>query len=254
MIPLRTEGLGLTDTGLVREANEDRYWGSDAIGLWAVADGMGGLARGDRAATMVTAALATLPDVADFDAAVAATADAIRQANGEICALAAARGERMGSTVVALVIRDRRFGVLWCGDSRAYLFRGNQLHRLSRDHSQVQQLVDRGLIAEADAETHPMKNVLMRAIGINPGVEIDMVADAVLPGDLFLLSSDGLHGVINDRDIATLLANADPEVAGAEMIRRCHERGAPDNVTMMLVAVSEPTMLRFGALSEMPGR
>lgn len=254
MIPLRTEGLGLTDTGLVREANEDRFWGSDSVGVWAVADGMGGLARGDRAATIVTASLAALPDVADFDAATAATADAIRQANTEIYALSAARGEQMGSTVVALVIRDRRFAVLWSGDSRAYLFRGQALHRVSRDHSEVQQLIDRGFLTDADAETHVRRNVLTRAIGINPEVEIDMVADVVLPADLFVLSSDGLHGVINDAEIAAHLNAADPDTAGAAMIRRCRERGAPDNITLMMISVSEPTLLRFGALNEMPGQ
>lgn len=254
MIPLRAEGLGLTDTGLVRAANEDRFWGSDSVGVWAVADGMGGLARGDRAATIVTAALAALPDVADFDAAAAAAADAIRQANSEIHSLSAARGEQMGSTIVALVIRDRRFAVLWCGDSRAYLFRGQALHRVSRDHSEVQQLIDRGFLSDADAETHPRRNVLTRAIGITAEVEIDMVADVALPGDLFLLSSDGLHGVINDAEIAALLRADEPDTAGAAMIRHCRERGAPDNVTLMMISVSEPTLLRFGALNEMPGQ
>lgn len=247
MIPLKTEWQALTDTGLVREVNEDRYCASDTLGLWAVADGMGGMARGDWAAGTLVDALNAVPRHEDAGAMVAATADAIQQANQAIVIESAVRGVQMGTTIVALVIRDRQFTVMWVGDSRAYLRRDGQLHPLTRDHSQVQELVDRGVLDPAMAATHPLRNVITRAVGIGEPLTIDAITDTLLPDDQFLLCSDGLHGVVDDGEIAAILAQHDATQAARALVDRCHALGAPDNVTLVLVTASESTLVRFGS-------
>ncbi len=245
MIPLRTETQAVSDTGLVREVNEDRFHDGSGYGIWAVADGMGGMARGDWASTAVIDAIAALPPVEDFDTAIIAVAESIRAANAVILAESTARGKQMGTTIVALVVLDRKFGVLWTGDSRVYLLRSGQLHRLTRDHSQVQELVDSGLITQDAAAMHPLRNVLTRAVGISDPVEIDLVSDTVLAGDVFLLCSDGLYGCIPDEEIADYLRRIEQDGTAASMVAKCLERGAPDNVTLVTVMASEPTLLRF---------
>ena len=247
MIPLKTEWQALTDTGLVREVNEDRYCASDTIGLWAVADGMGGMARGDWAAATLIDALNALPRHEDADAMVSATAEAVQQANRAIVIESAARGAQMGTTVVALIIRERRFTVLWVGDSRAYLRRDGQLHQLTRDHSQVQELIDRGVLDAAAAATHPLRNVITRAVGIGEPLTIDAITDTLLPDDQFLLCSDGLHGVVADAEIDAILARHEARDATRALVDRCHALGAPDNVTLVLVTASESTLIRFGS-------
>lgn len=249
MIPLRTEWQALTDTGLVREANEDRYFASDVLGLWAVADGMGGMARGDWAASQVVDALGFVVRDDDCDGMVAATAHAIHAANRVILTEAEAQGAQMGTTVVALVMRDRRFAMLWVGDSRGYLWRDRQLHRLTRDHSQVQELIDRGLLTPDEATRHPLRSTLTRAVGVTDPVLIDSISDTILPDDIFLLCSDGLHGVISEAEIAACLDSGDNAAAARALVQRSLESGAPDNVTLVMVAANESTLLQFGGIA-----
>lgn len=244
---LRLEGTALTDVGRVREANEDSFCARPEAGLWAVADGMGGHERGEWASAAICDGLAQVPVPDDFDAALGAMANAIHAANGRIFAEASAKGEQMGSTVVAVLMRDRRFGIMWAGDSRAYVLRGGLLHRLTRDHTQVQEMVDRGLLTPEAAEGHPMGHVLARAVGVRATLELDAITDAMQPGDLFLLCSDGLTGVVEDAEIARWLDPAQNGGGPGKLIALCLERGAPDNVTIVTIAATEPTMLSFGA-------
>jgi serine/threonine protein phosphatase PrpC len=242
---LRLEGAALTDVGRVREANEDSYCARPDVGLWAVADGMGGHERGEWASAVICEALQRVTVSETFNDALAAVAEAIHAANAEIFAEASAKRQQMGSTVVAILLRDRSFGVLWAGDSRAYLLRGGRLHRLTRDHTQVQEMVDRGLLTAEAAAGHPMGHVLARAVGVRNALELDAIADEMLPGDVFLLCSDGLTGVLGEEEIAHLLG---PDMSGGRpepLVALCLERGAPDNVTVVTVTASEPTLLRF---------
>ena len=249
MIPLRTEWQAQTDTGLVREHNEDRYCAAESLGVWAVADGMGGLARGDWAATAVVDAISGLQRIEDFGAMLAAVSDAIRGANDKVLAESQAVGAQMGTTVVVLVVRDRRFGIIWVGDSRAYMLRDGQLHQLSRDHSQVQELIDRNLLTRDGAATHPLRHVLTRAVGVGDPIDIDMITDTMLPGDVFLLCSDGLHGVVDDLEITNQLESIESTDAVSAMVARCIDRGAPDNVTVVTIVATEPTLLHFGSVT-----
>ena len=242
--PLRTEDDAQTNTGCVRSANEDSLVAMPREQVWVVADGMGGHANGKMASSMIvsTVEAAYIPD--DLVPACQAVSAAIHRANEQIFIEAQTIGQQMGSTVVGLVIRDRQFGIVWAGDSRAYVYRDGVLHQLTRDHTQVQEMIDRGLMRPEDAEGHPMGHVLARAVGVQPALEIDAIVDEAMPGDLFLLCSDGLHGVLNSEEIVAILAQ-EGRVSPAPLIAACIERGAPDNVSVIVVSLSEPTTLSF---------
>jgi serine/threonine-protein phosphatase Stp1 len=239
---LRIEDASLTDTGLARAQNEDCYASLPREQVWLVADGMGGHDNGQFASQAIVEATnaAVFPD--GLENACTALGDAIHAANARIYSTAQAAGKMMGSTFVALVVRDGEFAVMWAGDSRAYLFRDDRLIQLTRDHSQVQELLDRGLLTPADAADHPMRHILARAVGVQDALEIDAIRDKVVQGDLFLLCSDGLHGVVSDDEIAAILREHGAGGVQA-LVQASLARGAPDNVTVVLVYASEPTML-----------
>lgn len=244
---VRTRGLAVTHPGLKRRVNEDRFCDRGDLGLWAVADGMGGHAHGDWASNAVVQALEAVDLPADFTAATRTVADAVHSANRRIWAEAQRRTQQMGSTVVALLVRDGCFSAVWVGDSRAYVLRDGVLHPLTRDHSQVQEMVDRGLISAAEARDHPRGHVLARAVGVGARLAVDVVTDDALPGDLFLLCSDGLTGTTDEAAIAAALALPDRRAALDRLIAGALANGAPDNVTIVLVAVEEATALSLRA-------
>lgn len=240
---LRVESGAKSHEGRVRERNEDSFVARERYGLWAVADGMGGAANGDWASAKLGEALEAVRLPLPFDQACEAIAGAIHSANQEIYQRSVQRGKQMGSTIVALYTEGNRFVVFWVGDSRAYLLRDGALHRVSRDHSQVQEMIDRGLIEAKDAEGHPMGHVLARAVGVGEDLELDAVQGEVEPGDVFLLCSDGLHGYVPEPDIARLLGRGTPDEAVEHLVALTLDRGAPDNVTVIAVGFSEPTLL-----------
>jgi serine/threonine protein phosphatase PrpC len=239
----KIEATARSHEGRVRTNNEDAYCDRTGDGLWAVADGMGGHEFGERASAAIVDALnaAVLPD--DLQDTCEQVSQAIHRANASIWQETQAAGIQSGSTVVSLVIRGDQFAVLWVGDSRAYLLRDGALFQLSRDHTQVQEMVDRGLLTEAEAEGHPMGHVLARAVGVRDELEVDAIIDEIAPGDIFLLCSDGLSGVLNDHEIAALLRLADSRDSVDRLITKTLERGAPDNVTTIVVATREPTLV-----------
>lgn len=242
---LRIDWRAGTDVGAVRQVNEDSYSALPDRGIWAVADGMGGHSHGDWASSQIARALDAVAAHETFDALIDAAARAIHDANAIICAEAAAKEQRMGSTVAALVIQDRRFGVLWAGDSRVYLVRSGQLLQMSRDHTMVQDMVDRGLISESEAQGHPMGHVLARAVGVEATLQLDAVVDDIVAGDTFLLCSDGVYGMIPDSELLELLTRTEVDRLPEVLVARCLERDAPDNVTAIVVRAHEPTMLVF---------
>lgn len=246
----RIHSAARTHVGLVRRNNEDAFADRGEDGLWAVADGMGGHEHGERASAEVAWALNALYVPTDFDAACQVTASAIHQANRRVFEEATDRGVQMGSTAVALFLRDGRFAIFWVGDSRAYLLRDGALHQLTRDHTQVQEMVDRGLITADEAATHPMAHILARAVGVEAVVEVDVIADTVQGGDVFLLCSDGLSGPVPEAEIVAALGLHDADAAADRLVAAALTHGAPDNVTVVVVALDEATML---SLSPLPG-
>lgn len=243
MTEFRIESLARTHEGRVRTNNEDSFCERPEALFWAVADGMGGHEHGEWASAALSEALGAAEIASEFGAACHSISDAIHAANTAIWEEGERRGTQMGSTVVTLHISGRQFAVLWVGDSRAYLVRGGAIHRLSRDHTQVQEMVDRGMLSEAEAEAHPMAHVLARAVGVQPQVSVEGVADEVQPGDIFLLCSDGLTGRVADSEVRDILLGNGEGPPIDQLIALVLERGAPDNVTIIVVSVDETTML-----------
>lgn len=241
----RIESWSRTHEGRVRTHNEDSHLARDGEGLWAVADGMGGHEGGEWASGRIVRELGRIGLDAGFEASCEAAAGAIRAANRQIVAEGKKRGKRMGSTLVMLIVAGARYAVLWVGDSRAYLMRGGKLIQLSRDHSQVQEMVARGLMTSEQALGHPMGHILSRAVGVQKEIEVDRVDGEVQAGDIFLLCSDGLHGVVDDDEIAGHFAREAPNRALDQLVELTLANGAPDNVTGIAVLASEPTLLSF---------
>lgn len=209
-------------------------------GLWAVADGMGGHDAGDVASARVTEALKGLPVVYGLDALVESAIVALKKVNHELIALAATGegGRVIGSTIVGLAIAGGRYRCFWAGDSRAYLVREGQIAQLTRDHSLVQALVDSGMLSSEEAENHPNSNVITRAVGVAEELTIDSVSGDAMPGDLFLLASDGLTRLVNDAELAAELNSSGPAEATERLISTVLDRGAPDNVTIVIARLT----------------
>lgn len=241
----RIESYARTHQGCVRTHNEDSHVARDDGGLWAVADGMGGHEGGEWASGRIVRELGRIDLALGYEDTCEEAAQAVTAANKQILAEGRKRGKSMGSTVVTLAIEGTRYAVLWAGDSRAYLMRGGRLERLSRDHTQVQEMVTRGMLTAEQAQDHPMGHVLSRAVGVQKAVEIERVEGEVQPGDIFLLCSDGLHGVVGDEAIAAHFAREAPDSALDQLIDLTLEKGAPDNVTGIAIWISEPTLLSF---------
>ena len=239
----RPKSVGLTHVGLVRSANEDSMVLREDVGVWVVADGMGGHENGQWASTTIVESVRAAALTGDFDSDVASIGEAILSANGVIYQASVERGRAMGSTVTALYLNGDRFVAFWAGDSRIYLLRNRALHQLSRDHTQVMDMVERGLMSEEEALHHPMGHVLSRAVGTQETLELDAISDTAEVKDVFLLCSDGLTGVVSAEEIAERLASFPPEVACNRLLDLVLARGAPDNVTMVAISCEEQTAL-----------
>lgn len=234
------ETVSRTHVGLRRKVNEDSMLIRDDCGLWVVADGMGGHEAGDVASGKITEALGRIAVSDGLDSLVDDAIAALKQVNHELIELAGTTDiERsIGSTVVGLAIADGEFRCFWAGDSRAYRLRDDQIVQLTRDHSMVQDLVDAGMLRPDEAADHPNSNIITRAVGVAPELRVDTVAGEVKPGDQFLLASDGLTRVVDDRELAAQLATTPPEAAAQKLIETVLDRGAPDNVTLIIARLT----------------
>lgn len=225
-----------THVGNVREVNEDAIIALPDMGIWAVSDGMGGHQGGDFASQSVTEALATLqPHLAGVEAMRAAR-DAIQSAHQTIQAEAnRLGGVTIGATVVVLVMANEHFACLWAGDSRLYRLRGGQVQMMSHDHSVVGELVAEDRISWAEAEQHPQANAITRAVGVGDVLEIDKRRGDVLPGDRFLLCSDGLSRYADEATLSYLLANTPIETVADALLAVALDGGGADNISIIVV-------------------
>lgn len=242
-VPFVIESAALTHQGRVRVNNQDSFCTRERDGFWAVADGMGGHEGGEWASARMVGELGVIDLPDDLDAAAECVAGAVRAANEAIATEGGERGRQMGTTVVTLLVRGERYLVQWVGDSRAYLLRDGEFVQLSRDHSQVQEMVDRGLMEPQQAIGHPMSHILSRAVGVRGEIEVDRTDGEIRPGDIFLLCSDGLHGYVAKDEIRRMLGRGAPDRALDELVAATLDAGAPDNVTVIAVWASEPTLL-----------
>jgi serine/threonine protein phosphatase PrpC len=232
---------GATHAGRVRRVNEDAFVQRSDIGVWAVADGMGGHQAGDVASGMIVDAIEGL----SYPRTLAASLDAIDDALGGVNRELVTLGEQsprgvMGSTAAVLALDRRGLGAfMWAGDSRVYRYREGRLDRLSTDHSQVEEYIAQGLITPEEAPSHPESNVITRALGSHPHEVLEADLCDVSAGDRFLLCSDGLMRHVPDLEIASMLAHGTARAACAELMACTLERGSVDNTTVIVVDVLE---------------
>ena len=236
------QSAGCTQRGLARHTNQDAFLDRPDLGLWAVADGMGGLDNGNVASRHVIEVLdgLTLPNC--VSAAVADVVGRLRQANDTLRARRHA-SRAMGSTVAAMLASEGRYACVWAGDSRAYLLRDGSLRRLTRDHSLVQHMLDDGDLSLGQAGSHHQASAVYRAVGVANALELDVVEGVLRTGDCFLLCSDGLTRLLTDEDLALALLAAEHSgsplpVACSTLLVHALMRGAVDDVTLILVRVT----------------
>lgn len=229
----RYEFSAITHPGLVRPHNEDSYVADVDLGLWVVADGMGGHESGEVASAIASATIRErIARGASLRSAITAAHRCIQSIGTE------GNGAGMGTTVVALRLTGRDYELAWVGDSRAYLFDGTALVPLSRDHSLVQELVDAGAISEVEAHSHPQRHVITQSVGIREMADPmpDVTSGKLTAGNWVLLCSDGLTGELADDEIARLFAESRSlREATQNLLNQCLDRGARDNVTIVLV-------------------
>ena len=224
--------------GMVRQVNEDACLDRPENGLWVVADGMGGHAAGDYVSSLIVDSLRNVAVGRSLDEYVAALKTDLLRVNAVVREETANRGvTMMGSTVVVLAARGLRGVCLWAGDSRLYRLRDGLLESISRDHSYVQDLQDSGLLSEAEARVHPRANIVTRAIGVGAQLELAMVELLLMPGDSYLLCSDGLTKTVEDHEISEVLSHDEPGEIASSLVSLGLMRGAPDNITVIVVKV-----------------
>lgn len=233
---IRFKSASYSHVGMVRQINEDAFLELADRGLWVVADGMGGHAAGDYVSSLIVDCLRRIPTAAPLSFYTSALREQLVEANATVRKETARRGvSMMGSTVVLLAVQQDQGVCLWAGDSRLYRLREGVLEGISRDHSYVQDLQDSGLLSEAQARVHPRANIVTRAIGVEDRLDLAMVPLQVLAGDTFLLCSDGLNKTAEDHEIRDVLAHADPYQVVRSLVHLGLTRGAPDNITAIVV-------------------
>jgi PPM family protein phosphatase len=236
-VPLTiVEEFALSDVGRQRQTNEDSFLESSPI--FAVADGMGGARAGEVASRL---AVETFSEQRDESASPEAQlAEVARAANRKIYTLAQEDSTRagMGTTLTAVMVHDGELAIGHVGDSRAYRFRDGELERLTQDHSLVEELVRQGKIKPEEAATHPQRSIITRALGPEPEVDVETLTYSARPGDVYLLCSDGLTGMVDESRMKEILAESDSlEAAGTELIAAANENGGRDNITVVLFRV-----------------
>ncbi len=260
-----------SDTGCVREGNEDSYGTAPELGLFVLSDGMGGLAYGEVASRLAVetvvrecrGAKSALGTNGEFIGGVSAESNrlvsAIRTANQAIFRTAQSSGaaQPMGATIVAVRFAGERMSVAHVGDSRAYRLRGEQLEQLTRDHSFVAEQVRQGRMTEREAEQSGLQNVLIRALGTAPEVDVDVAEELVLDDDTVLLCSDGLTRELSDAQIAAVLGEIDDaQEAADQLVDAAKQAGGGDNITaIVLRSAAKPVgaFARIGQWLKHPG-
>ena len=251
----------MTDTGRVREHNEDAIGSIPDIGLMVLADGMGGYNAGEVASGIAIQIVTDLAaegasresrDETDPHSGLMRQSivlrDAIYRANKIIFQTAQSKTdcEGMGTTIVACMFYDNKISIAHVGDSRAYRMRDGNLEQMSLDHSLLQELVDRGFYSEEEAQRSTNRNYVTRALGVEPTVEVEVHEYSVLPDDVYLLCSDGLPDMVEDEDIHLTIStfNASLDVVGKQLIELANDHGGRDNVSVMLAQVNTPFAAR----------
>lgn len=224
-----------TDVGHVRKVNEDAFLDAREQSLWAVADGMGGHAKGDRASRAIVERLHDFLEADEPRASVESIIERLSAAN-DFCR-DTSRGQVMGSTVAVLYLHGDRGWLIWAGDSRIYRYRVGEFRQLTDDHSLVQELYRLGELTADEAENHPSSNVITRAVGVAEELDVQIREVEVAPGDRFLLCSDGLFKDVTPGEVHANLVLPSPRQALDALVDLALRRGGTDNVTGIVVQV-----------------
>lgn len=224
---------GRTAKGKLRERNEDAFLDCPQRGCWAVADGMGGHRAGDVASQWVVSSLASLPGHGSLDQRIEGVRQCLRSVD---CRLGqGSRPDIMGSTVVALLLEGNRAACVWAGDSRCYLWRGQRLYQLSRDHSLLQQLMDKQQLSREQALAQPGARALTRAIGARQPLSLEVLELGIHPGDVFLLCSDGLYQNLSHGELGRAMNVGTPQQVLARLFSNVLRGPAADDLTAVVV-------------------
>ncbi|MBT8131219.1 MAG: Stp1/IreP family PP2C-type Ser/Thr phosphatase [Gammaproteobacteria bacterium] len=263
----KIEFIELTDTGKVREHNEDAVGADMSLGLMVLADGMGGYNAGEVASGM---AVKTTVDMVreglkrenrgEIDAATGlrrqsiVLRDSIIRANKIIYQTSKSQPqcEGMGTTIVACLFYDNRVSVAHVGDSRVYRMRNREFQQITQDHSLLQELVDRGFYSPEEAQRSLNRNYVTRALGIEPTVEVEIQEESVRPDDLYVLCSDGLSDMVDDEDIHLTIStfNGNLNMIGKQLVQLTNDNGGRDNVSVMLARVIKSFEVSKGLLGK----
>jgi serine/threonine protein phosphatase PrpC len=234
--PFTFETGAASDTGRVRDHNEDAYLALPDAGVWLVADGMGGHSAGDFASQAIAQSVASLGRPVSAPDLQARFMDRILRAHQAIQGQSQKlNGATVGATLVALLTYDQHFACIWSGDSRIYLLRAGQFTQVTEDHTEVNELLRNGSITPEQALTWPRRNVITRAIGVHDLPLTDERSGVLADGDTFLLCSDGLTEHVTDAEMAAALAQMGAQAACDALVQLTLQRGARDNVTVLVV-------------------
>ncbi len=260
----------ITDTGRVRDHNEDAIGSMPEIGLMILADGMGGYNAGEVASGIAVQIVTRLAedgakreerDTIDPHSGLMRQSivlrDAVYRANKIIFQTAQSQThcEGMGTTIVACMFYDNKVSICHVGDSRAYRLRGGKLEQMTMDHSLLQELVDRGFYSEEEAQRSTNRNYVTRALGVEPTVEVEVHEYPVERDDIYLLCSDGLPDMVDDDDIHLTIRtfNASLEVVGQQLVDLANDHGGRDNISVMLAQVKDLFPVRRGLFAKIAG-
>lgn len=238
-MPLSLRFAARSDVGLVREGNEDSGYAGQH--LLVVADGMGGHAAGEVASSVAVSTLAPLDEALPVGGLLDHLASAVHQANAQLREMSTSDPilEGMGTTLTAVLWTGTRMGLAHVGDSRAYVLRDGELVQMTRDHTFVQTLLDEGRLTQDEADQHPQRNLVTRALDGREDVEVDLSMREVRPGDRFLLCSDGLSGVVSGDTLREVLAAKEPDEAVHVFVELALRGGGPDNITCVVGEIVE---------------
>jgi serine/threonine protein phosphatase PrpC len=260
----------VTDVGKVRDHNEDAIGSQPDIGLWVLADGMGGYNAGEVASgiavktviDLVTKACKTekrteIESGTGYMRQTIVLRDAIHRANKVINQTAQTQPqcEGMGTTLVASLFYDNKVSIAHVGDSRMYRLRGNRFEQITMDHSLLQELVDRGFYSQEEAQRSTNRNYVTRALGVEANVEVEVQEVDVQKGDYFLMCSDGLPDMVEDEDIHLTIStfSNDVRTVGEQLIKLTNDNGGRDNVSVILVRVADSFPAEAGILRKFRG-
>lgn len=231
-----------TDAGKVRKVNEDSFLDLHELGLWVVADGMGGHMAGDVASRMIVESCKQIDEPQDLNSFIADVEGRLIEVNRKLREMAAQQynDSTIGSTVVALLTYDRQSACLWVGDSRIYRLRNNKLEKLTRDHSMVEEYLAEGFMSPEEVYNSGLANALTRAIGAQDELEVDVRIDEMQDGDSFLLCSDGLYREVSEEEFTQFMSRDDDSTTIAnKLLEQALAREAKDNITVSVVQIKD---------------